>query len=431
MRVGNYSLIIIAFFLIISCNQNGDGQEIINDGPIKVEIRKEGKAYQLYRGGQPYLFNGAGLSGDIKKFVEHGGNSIRTWAENSEILDIAHEHGVTVFMCFYIQPERHDMDYGDKEQVNKQFERVKKFVLANKDHPALLAWCIGNELNLNYTDPSVYDEVNRISKWIHEVDPNHPTTTTISSVNPEVVKDIKERAPSLDFLSVQVYGDLFVLQDLLQKSNWTKPYMVTEWGAIGHWEMKSTAWGAPLEQNSTEKAATYLKGYNKSIGPFGDQCIGNYVFLWGQKQERTPTWYGLFLKEGEETEVIDVIHYIWNDEWPQNRTPRLSAMYLNGKKADENVYLNAGYEYSASVATEDYDEDPLSFKWVIMKESTETKEGGDKEEVPEKLGVIESADQSSIVITAPEEEGAYRLFVYVYDGNNHAAHANIPFYVNQ
>ena len=51
--------------------------------------------------------------------------------------------------------------------------------------------------------------------------------------------------------------------------------------------------------------------------------------------------------------------------------------------------------------------------------------------MPEKLGVIESADQSSIVITAPEEEGAYRLFVYVYDGNNHAAHANIPFYVNQ
>ena len=66
-----------------------------------------------------------------------------------------------------------------------------------------------------------------------------------------------------------------------------------------------------------------------------------------------------------------------------------------------------------------------------MRESTETNEGGDKEEVPEKLGVIESATNSTVSIIAPEEEGAYRLFAYVYDGNGHAAHANIPFYVTE
>ena len=274
-----------------------------------------------------------------------------------------------------------------------------------------------------------YDEVNRISKWIHEVDPNHPTTTTIASVIPSVVKDIKERASDLDFLSVQVYGDLFVLQKMLKKANWTGPYMVTEWGAIGHWEMGSTEWGAPIEQNSSEKAASYLKGYKKSIEPYSNQCLGNYVFLWGQKQERTPTWYGLFLESGEETEPIDVMHYIWNGTWPENRTPKLDSMTLDGRKARENIYLKPGKAYVASVFAMDHEEDSLLYKWVVMRESTETKEGGDKEEIPENLIVIESATESSVQLFAPDEEGAYRLFTYVYDSNGHVAHANIPFHV--
>ncbi len=73
--------------------------------------------------------------------------------------------------------------------------------------------------------------------------------------------------------------------------------MVTEWGATGHWEVNSTPWGAPIETHSSTKAD--LVQWNDTTWQLDSQkenCVGSYVFLWGQKQERTPTWYGMFLE---------------------------------------------------------------------------------------------------------------------------------------
>ncbi len=41
-------------------------------------------------------------------------------------------------------------------------------VLKYKDHPALLTWIIGNEPDLNHTNPKVFDAINDISKMIHQ-----------------------------------------------------------------------------------------------------------------------------------------------------------------------------------------------------------------------------------------------------------------------
>ena len=69
--------------------------------------------------------------------------------------------------------------------------------------------------------------------------------------------------------------------------------------------------GAPLEMNSSEKPV-YLQAYNEIIAPREGQIVGSFAFLWGQKQERTPTWFGMFTESGEETEAVDVMHYLWN-----------------------------------------------------------------------------------------------------------------------
>ena len=96
-----------------------------------------------------------------------------------------------------------------------------------------MIWAIGNELNLRATNPKVWDAVNDISKMIHDIDPNHLTTTPFAGISQQEIDYIKERCTDLDILSIQYYGNIIELPQLLKDYNWTGPYIVTEWGATG------------------------------------------------------------------------------------------------------------------------------------------------------------------------------------------------------
>ncbi|MDE0349730.1 MAG: hypothetical protein OXM56_08485 [Gammaproteobacteria bacterium] len=400
---------------------------------VPVEVRGTAGAYALYRGGEPYAVRGAGIgsAAALPSLARHGGNSVRTWAVgDGSILDAAAEHGLTVALCLDLARERHGFDYGDRDAVARQLERARTQVLAHRNHPALLFWIIGNELNHDFTDPRVYDAVNDISEMIHRLDPNHPTTTATAGIDPSLARVIETRAPDLDFLSVQLYGGLAQLPAALADAAVESPVMVTEWGTIGHWEVRQTPWGAPLEPTSTAKARRFLDGHETVLGPMEGRLIGSYAFLWGHKQERTPTWYGVLTADGRRTEAADVLRRIWTGAWPANQAPRLLGLRVDGKAAADQVRLRAGAPYVAKVDADDPDDDPLRFEWVLMRESDATQSGGDAETVPERVTVpVVPRGPGEIGLRAPAEPGAYRLFVYVGDGHGAAAHANLPFLV--
>ena len=89
---------------------------------------------------------------------------------------------------------------GNESICEAQVERVKREVLKYKNHPALIIWAIGNELNLNAKNPRVWNAVNEISRMIHEVDPHHLTTTTLAGFNNDLARDLQQRAPDLDLI---------------------------------------------------------------------------------------------------------------------------------------------------------------------------------------------------------------------------------------
>ncbi|WP_207423303.1 glycoside hydrolase family 2 TIM barrel-domain containing protein [Desertivirga brevis] len=402
--------------------------------PVKVEVVKTTSGYQLLRDGKPYFVKGAGGNKYLSRLAAYGGNSIRTWGTDNaqQVLDSAQKYGLTVLMGLPAVPERHGFNYNDAGSISKQFDRIRTEVLKYKDHPALLAWGIGNELNLSYKNPKVWDAVNEIAEMIHQVDPNHPATTVLAGINKSEIDYIKEKTKSLDFLSINTYGGLAALPSRVAELGWTGPYMVTEWGPTGHWEGLSTSWNAPIEETSTEKAAVYKSRYSYSVEKDKEKCLGSYVFLWGQKQERTPTWYGLFTDKGEESEVVDVMQYLWKGEFPSNKAPHIYAFHLDGKKSNLDVKLKAGKPYTADVLAIDPDSDSLEYFWELLPEATKVGEGGDHEEKPEaKMFKYQQEGKGKISFSSPTDEGAYRLFVYVRDGKNKIATANIPFFVSR
>lgn len=401
-------------------------------GAIKVELRKVDTRFKLFRDGQPYFVKGAGGRGYPDRIVAYGGNSIRTWGSQGaeKILDSARRYGLTVLLGLDVARERHGFNYDDTVAVKKQLAHLRAEVMKYKDHPALLGWGIGNELNLQYKNPKVWNAVNDISKMIHSLDKNHFTTTVLAGINKDLGDYIKQRTTDIDLLCINTYADLATLPKTIKEAGWEGAYLVTEWGPTGHWEGLHTAWQSPIEETSSEKAAVYKSRYEHGVESDKDHCLGSYVFLWGQKQERTPTWYGLFTEQGEESEVMDVMEYLWSGKWPKNRAPHLYSLQLDNRKAVDNIYLIPNGTYPILAVVSDADNDPLKYRWEILPEPTKLSEGGDFEERSMPIeGLLANKDGGKNSLTAPSIPGPYRLLVYVTDDHNNVATANIPFYV--
>jgi hypothetical protein len=140
----------------------------------------------------------------------------------------------------------------------------------------------------------------------------------------------------------------------------------------------------------------------------------------------------VFTEKGEESEVVDVMQFLWSGKWPLNKAPHIYSLQINGKKAIENVYLKPGGNFEVLAVGSDPDQDKLTYRWELLPEPTQVGEGGDFEARPKPIaGRLTGGKDGKANLKAPDSEGGYRLFVYITDGHNNVATANLPFYVRK
>lgn len=408
--------------------------------PSKVEIRKNAQGqFQLIRDGQPYFIQGAGGSGSLDLLKASGGNTVRSWGaeqlgetrDGKPYLDRLQELGIGISAGIWVKHQRHGFNYGDPAQVEKQRRDVRDAVTKYKDHPAILVWGLGNEMEGPTDDGSadaVWKEVEVLAGIIKQIDPNHPVMVTIAGAQPLKIKNMIKYCPSVDILGVNAYASAPGVGKAVVGAGWTKPFVLTEFGPVGHWEVPKTPWGAPIEATSAAKAASYYTTQSLVVGDSKDICLGTFAFVWGSKQETTSTWYGMLLKSGEKLPQVDAMTYAWTGKWPENRCPKLTA--IRSSLAEKEV--GPGQTVTAEAEVVDPNGDPLTFEWTVTAESTDRKVGGDAESVPPSFPeCLVKAEGKTAEIRTPAAPGAYRLFLVVKDGKGSAATANIPFLVKK
>ena len=418
---GTKYLVLAAGFAVSSCASS-------QAAPVKVSVQKQGDQWQMLRAGQPYFIKGAGGDGSKPLLREYGGNSFRTWgADGSQSkLDEAEKLGLTMALGIWLGHKEHGFDYHNADMVAKQFEDAKKAIDSFKDHPALLMWSIGNEMENGFPedDPAVWQAVEQIAAYAKRVDPNHPTMTVVAEIGGDKVKMINKYCPSIDIIGINSYGGGPSIAERYAKAGGVKPYVITEFGPPGTWEVGKNSWDTAPELSSTEKAARYRETYQKTIldKPLS---LGSYAFTWGNKQEATATWFGLLLADGTRLGAVDALSELWTGKPVPNHAPKIAGLKLEG---GERVQPNSTIKVALNPT--DAEGDPLKVEWVLQHDPVHNNTGGATEDAPTIYpDAIVKSDARSAEIKLPTRGGAYRVFAFVRDDHNGAAVANVPLFV--
>lgn len=400
-----------------------------------VYVAETTQGFTLIRHSLPFKVKGAaGSAKHIKALAEAGGNTIRIYDTTNlkSVLDKAWKNNLAVVVD--IPLASYQSTYYKSQWVrDSAIVKIQNLVNTHKGHPALLFWMLGNELKypsdyfLDDRQQSFIKFFNTLVNLIHQLDPNHPISTSIASIEKKKIFNLIRKSPKLDFISINIFGQIYEMEDEIDKLSlfWKGPFLISEWGPEGPWANRKTFWNATIELNDDQKALELEKIYSQYLNMYSSRNLGDLVFYWGEKQESTHTWFSLLDAKGRKSNMAySLAHYFQSPSLVINKPPRIEKMFLDNQNSWANIILEPDSTYSAKIEHQPLDS--LEIKWEIVAEGWNVLPD-QKEVKPESYPLIGNSD--SITFQSPEQVGPYRLFVYLYDSHHNFTTANIPFYV--
>ncbi|MBU0510077.1 MAG: hypothetical protein KKD28_12420 [Chloroflexi bacterium] len=228
---------------------------------------------------------------DLPLLRQMGANTIRIWGwkyngNHSDFLDAAHNNGtrtIYVIVSYWLDASRDISDPTVRQAIVAEFTQM---VAIHKNHPAVLMWAIGNELNAPWMfgdSDDLFSLIDEMAQAAHmeEGDEYHPVTTPLADT--DLINTIANRdleVPNLDMWSVQVYrgssfGSLF--SDYTAVSY--KPLVITEYGIDAYDDENVDEY----ENLGMSHQATYAESLWNEIVANSEVCSGGSIMTYSDE----------------------------------------------------------------------------------------------------------------------------------------------------
>ncbi|SEP50973.1 discoidin domain-containing protein [Amycolatopsis saalfeldensis] len=395
-------------------------------GPGVVKVTGSQGNWQLTVDGAPYVVKGLTWGPPVGEAAtrmpelhEAGVNTVRTWgtdATTQPLLDAAAANGLKVINGFWLQPGGGPgsggcVDYlTDTTYKNTMLGEIQRWVTQYRDHAGVLMWNVGNESILGmqncYSGTQLEQErvaytqfVEQAAQAIHAIDANHPVTSTDAWTG--AWPYYKAYAPSLDLYSVNAYKQVCQVKQDWNAGGYTKPYIVTETGPAGEWEVPNDANGVPAEPTDVQKRDGYVNAWNCILGHPG-VALGATLFHYGSEGDFGGVWFNI--TTGNEKRLSwYAVRKLYSGRTDGNTPPVIGSMNLS-----RTTDVPAGGTFTLTADVADPDGDPITYTMGYNSKYINGAGG---------LIPAQFTGGGPFTVTAPSALGVWKLYLYARDGH--------------
>lgn len=402
-------------------------------------VEKDSLGWHLIVDGKPFEVKGAtfGYDKDVANYDSYfkdlkflGVNTIRTWAtgdNTTQLLDAAERHGIKVMVGIWMRHGRPGMedddhfDYlTDKEGMEAMYNTSIKVVETYKNHPAVLTWGVANEVYLNMaTDEEklVYSKfLERVCSNIKSLDPNHPITSVEAWTFG--LEWWEKYVPSIDIYGLNCYGaGANFLQEELNKRTIDKPYIITEFGVTGEWDIKNEKNGIKIEPSDKEKYDAIAKGYKDWIIN-KPSCLGVYVFHYSNGTDFGGVWLMTHFNEMYRPQYW-AIREAYTGHEPDNNSPEIRTFALPESTFESGTWIPVTLNIS------DVENDNFEVSFSYNQRTGSRKRRNQILKLNHRGNLIDG-----FKIELPKEDGAIKVYANVKDAFNNLGIASTSIMVS-
>jgi hypothetical protein len=409
-------------------------------------------AFELRVHGVPFEVRGACGHEAVAPIAAAGGNTIRIYSVNplgnvEDYLKAASNAGIKVMLGLYLTPADPGSNanfYEDPAKVEAQFNAFKTQIDAYKHCEAILAWCIGNEIDpADHANPGpIYRAIDQIARYIQDTDHYHPTVTSHAGSHQSKISGVKMWAPNIDIIGINSYErTIGNVHPNVLAAGWTGPYLITEF-SIEQPQQRSAAegnvtiFGSIIEPTSAEKFARLPVIYLNHILAHPDRCLGSFAFKGALGAFRiTHTWYPLLDENLKPTPSYDAMRLAWGGPVTAFTAPRVTSITINGQPASTNVQVGEAF---TSAVTVEADAGAELHYLVEVRPDVGLSINTPPSPLPELVATPDPGDprRFTVSLQGMQPGELYRLYYYVRQldplapfGYNAVGTANIPFRV--